>query len=128
MKYIRTKDGRIIKIFDGDIDNEICGIKFDTMGFRLQITMQFNCIVKEDIVKIADTIEDLCDEFVLDHPLFGDSCKCLYHSFEKAKNGIKKRSDNAHNLYDFNIYGAIWTDKGLIYVAKLNDKGELELL
>ena len=26
------------------------------------------------------------------------------------------------------IYGAIWTDKGLIYVAKMNDKGELELL
>lgn len=128
MKYIRTQDGRIIKIFDGDIDNEICGIKFDTMGFRLQITMQFNCIVKEDIVKIADTIEDLCDEFVLDHPLFGDSCKCLYHSFEKAKNGIKKRSDNAHNLYDFNIYGAIWTELGLKYVAKMNDKGELELL
>ena len=27
-----------------------------------------------------------------------------------------------------NVYGAIWTDKGLIYVAKMNDKGELELL
>ena len=26
------------------------------------------------------------------------------------------------------IYGAIWTDKGLIYAAKMNDKGELELL
>lgn len=26
------------------------------------------------------------------------------------------------------VYGAIWTDKGLIYVAKMNDKGELELL
>lgn len=25
------------------------------------------------------------------------------------------------------IYGAIWTDKGLIYVAKMNEKGELEL-
>ena len=26
------------------------------------------------------------------------------------------------------IYGAIWTDKGLIYVAKMNDKGELCLI
>lgn len=26
------------------------------------------------------------------------------------------------------LYGAIWTNKGLIYVAKMNDKGELELL
>ena len=28
----------------------------------------------------------------------------------------------------YNIYGAIWTDKGLIYVAKMNDKGDLELI
>ena len=26
------------------------------------------------------------------------------------------------------IYGAIWTDKGLIFVAKMNNEGELELL
>ena len=26
------------------------------------------------------------------------------------------------------VYGAIWTDKGLIYVAKMNEKRELELL
>jgi hypothetical protein len=27
-----------------------------------------------------------------------------------------------------NLYGAIWTSKGLIYVAKMNKEGELELL
>ena len=33
------------------------------------------------------------------------------------------------SLYNLTcIYGAIWTDKGLIYVAKMNEKGELELL
>ena len=26
------------------------------------------------------------------------------------------------------FYGAIWTSKGLIYVAKMNEKGDLELL
>ena len=26
------------------------------------------------------------------------------------------------------IYGAIWTDKGLIFVAKMNSEGVLELL
>ena len=31
-------------------------------------------------------------------------------------------------LKDSPIYGAIWTNKGLIYVAEMNDKGELELL
>ena len=27
-----------------------------------------------------------------------------------------------------NVYGAIWTDKGLVYVIKMNEKGEFELL
>ena len=31
-------------------------------------------------------------------------------------------------LEDYDWYGAIWTDKGLIYVAKMNSNGELELL
>lgn len=110
MKYIRTKDGIILNPAPLYCGNNEFG----------------TCMGEE--ARQADTIEELCDEFVLDHPLFGDNCKCLYHSFEKAKNGIKKRSDNAHNLYDFIIYGAIWTDKGLIYVAKMNKKGELELL
>ena len=121
MKYIRTKDGRIIKIFDGDIDNEVCGIKFDTMGFRLQTTMQFNCIVKEDIVKITDTIEELCDEFIV----VSDNCKSPIISalpFDELQLYAKGRTK-----YTI-CYGAIWTDKGLIYVAKMNDKGELELL
>ena len=26
------------------------------------------------------------------------------------------------------VYGAIWTDTGLKYIAKMNEKGELELL
>lgn len=38
---------------------------------------------------------------------------------------ILKRENNYPTAQ---IYGAIWTDKGLIYVAKMNDKGELELL
>ena len=123
MRYIRTKDGRIIKI------GEQTDVGYEKGTFEVHnktgIVASYEPI---EVLKETNTIEELCDEFVLDHPLFRDNCKCLYHSFEKAKNGIKKRSDNAHNLYDFNIYGAIWTNKGLIYVAKMNEKGELELL
>ena len=119
MKYIRTKDG----IYDLDKS-----ILYEFTGHKVKMPYCEEYEKQPELCKTADTIEELCDEFVLDHPLFGDSCKCLYHSFEKAKNGIKKRSDNAHNLCNFNIYGAIWTSKGLIYVAKINDKDELELL
>ena len=68
------------------------------------------------IVKQADTIEELCDEFVFTKGNIKNVF--LPMTFHKEKD---------LTFYD-EIYGAIWTDKGLIYVAKMNDKGELELL
>ena len=119
MKYIRTKDGII----------DLSKVTIGENGWKdIEEYIAFKQEEQKELIKQADTIEDLCDEFVLDHPLFANNCKCLYHSFEKAKNGIKKRSGDAHDLYDFVIYGAIWTDKGLIYVVKMNNKEELELL
>ena len=92
MKYIRTKDGCILEK-DKVLHN---------------ISKAFG--VKD--VKEADTIEELCDEYVVeDRDDFA-----VFHNLKLAKQtkGV--------------VYGAIWTDKGLIYVAKMNDKGELELL
>ena len=73
--------------------------------------------------KIADTIEELCDEFVC----LGSAeyQKYVKHSLKEA---LQKKEWLERKGYTCNIYGAIWTDKGLIYVAKMNDKGELELL
>lgn len=61
--------------------------------------------------KIADNIEELCDEFVYKHLVFTEYEDVLKIAHDKQF-----------------IYGAIWTDNGLIYVAKMNKKGELELL
>lgn len=71
-----------------------------------------------DIVKSADTIEELCDEIVV---CFDSNVRpvMINHSIFWAKHYAGKTG---------HIMGAIWTDKGLIYVAKMNDKGELELL
>lgn len=82
---------------------------------------------RKEIIKQADTIEELCDELVLieeDYPIIIEELN--------FKEGTYLRN----NEYEFLsklpenpiIYGAIWTDKGLIYVAKMNEKGELELL
>ena len=57
----------------------------------------------------ADAIEELCDEFVV---------------IVDGKHYIRVPASNPN----FQTYGAIWTEKGLIYVAKMNEKGELELL
>lgn len=109
MKYIRTKDGRILK----------------GSNYGFGVGMPY----KNYDVKIADTIEELCDEFIdVDN-----------HEFYKIvhKNGITyaiSRTKVFIGHYDIRlkeigqIMGAIYTDKGLIYVAKMNEKGELELI
>lgn len=117
MKYIRTKNEIIdlskLDNFDindrGDItwynDTEKCG----------------HMIEYEDIIKTADTIEELCDEFVIDG-IYGHQ---VIHSYKEMKE-VEFECIREGNYVE--IYGAIWTDKGLIYVAKMNEKGDLELL
>ena len=100
MKYIRTKDN----VF------EVTG-RF-AMGYYNQYIRP---VFDEDIIKQANTIEELCDKFVKtrpDLPTLISQTGILWN--------VKRTGEE--------IYGAIWTDKGLIYVAKMNDEGEFELL
>ena len=157
MKYIRTKDG----VFEITRQNDSCVM---VKGKYLKE----ECKLKRKEDKQADTIEELCDEFVIvnnaDRLPFRLSVSVakeleekdktgneLYQGttellFDLAKNKLKNlkefvgdkehHDEYANYLYENNpnfvfegtIKGAIWTDKGLIYVAKMNDKGELELL
>ena len=118
MKYIRTKDGRII--FNHEhleiIDNTLCSMQNDRVW-----------LIIGGVDKQADTIEELCDEFrnitygknpEISNPL----------TYEQAKELKLKDVQRDEFAPNFKTFGAIWTDKGLIYVAKMNDKGELELL
>lgn len=76
----------------------------------------------------ADTIKELCDELVL---IEVDGYPTLLEElyFERRR-FLRKNEYEFLSVLPENpiIYGAIWTDEGLIYVAKMNDKGELELL
>ena len=72
--------------------------------------------------KQANTIEELCDEFVW------ISVDNEYHNRKANEYGLRTSKMQLGCPQLKEIYGAIWTDKGLIYVAKMNDKGELELL
>lgn len=142
MRYIRTKDGRIVeesKLEPGLKQNlititrksdnkeitqligdyasdylnwvaicEYCRChKINPKDIKYEITTLFN-----DVLKQADTIKELCDEFVM-----------ISYGKHKLDIGCHSYGDKK-----IQIYGAIWTDKGLIYVAKMNEKGELELL
>ena len=116
MNYIRTKDGRIVKVEEHMMIKEttIDGVK---KCFRLVYKNRpFVCVLRGDedyIIKQADTIEELIDEFV-----FTDSNNSFYQV--ETYNSVCGK--------DIVCYGAIWTGKGLIYVAKMNEKGELELI
>lgn len=113
MEYIRTKDG-IYKAA------EIKGMIVARGGVAYSCDIadvHFPIVFKEkDIAKQSDTIEELCDEFVSVYDKYHDHWDNLKECLQLCWDGGAE------------IYGAIWTDKGLIYVAKMNEKGELELL
>lgn len=110
MKYIRTESG-IYELFSSN--SRSSKFLYPTKnGYRLCQRENWRC-------RFADTIEELCDEFVIcceGKPICQFACKIW-------NNNKMKSLSNGNDFY-----GAIWTDKGLIYVAKMNDKGELELL
>lgn len=107
MKYIRTKGG----IFD--ITGKI--IKDTYYGLK-QNEVYIGCDYRQ-----ANTIEELCDEFVVvanEFPFhfINPLCGEVFNRFDRM--GAKITG----------IYGAIWTDKGLIYAAELNKEGEWKLI
>lgn len=82
----------------------------------------------------ADTIEELCDEFRgvwTNYCEDGKDAHEEYH-YDKEKNVFYddfEELTHKEAIEKFDIfYGAIWTDRGLIYVAIMNDFGELALL
>ena len=113
MKYIRTKD----KIYKASLYLK------EYTGWYINEKTQLYTFTEREIVNQADTIEELCDEFVA----FKSSKDYGILDAQDYITGSKWEIEEYYNN-GYQIYGAIWTDKGLIYVAKMNDKGELELL
>lgn len=136
MKYVRTED-RII-----NLERVVYGIKVihlneneiksgNWAGWYLyndRYYYELECR-DADIIKQADTIEELCDEVVVINKTIEDYPYLFNKHLFKKDEKIGKTIKDYITLYTNTvIYGAIWTDKGLIYVAKMNEKGELELL
>lgn len=107
MKYIRTKDGRIID--------------FDSLTETAKASVSMDAMEKSCAFEIADTVEELCDEIV---EIIDGKAQVVYADISFNDLAIAKIRGKNNAI----IYGAIWTDKGLIYMAKMNNKGELELL
>ena len=110
-KYIRTKDGRIAEIKDNMF------VKQSDVLRLVYKDKPYICVLNGDdeIIKQADNIEELCEEFVM----VNNSCFTKPQIIDFIDLDMYKGET---------IYGATWCDEGLIYVAKINDKGELELI
>lgn len=121
MKYIRTKDGIYERMFP---DCETQRISFDHKTIEpAYYTTKNDWIAKKDVVKQADTIEELCDCYVI----IGSGS---YQKYIKSniKDALKKKEWLKKLGYSCQIYGSIWTGADLHSVAKMNEEGELELL
>ena len=150
--YVRTKDGAIYDLKSKEIssiEQKDCWVnifyynrekgqylEWDDNGGRSMDT-----IYKTEILKQSDNLEELCDEFVyikdgiasqyltIDFKFKRDDEFCALRN-KLTANGIAEISKgiSKYELENGELKFAIWTDKGLIYVSKMNDKGELELI
>lgn len=133
MRYIRTENGiyEVIKPYDPSklLSSRTTMVKDKSM-------LGFTNIPNMVILKEADNIEELCDDFigVLDN---GNGSHIWYDEeylaiteweTQEELSALKFKYAKANLSLNEILYGAIWTSKGLIYVAKMNKKGELELL
>jgi len=114
MKYIRTENNIYELNDDVYVKNDEAFMRWFWGGQEIE---------PDDlgkVIKQADTIEELCDWFFLE----GANCYPInYKKFSTAKRA-KERMQIEQNLYGvIHVKG-----KGLIYVAKMNDKGVLELI
>ena len=107
--YIRTKDG-IYEVVGFDDECIIPSPIIKMNGKLTHCSGYKNC-------KQADIIEELCDEFVY---CYRDDMPILVNE-EQIKQIIL-----VDRIQD--VRGAIWTDKGLIYVAEMNEDGVLCLI
>ena len=129
-KYVRIKDGifeiRVLEPYKGS-DN-----KYDYfIGCKNRET-DISGFYRKNEIRLSDTISELCDEYVTVDSKFEKPSICDIYELGGEKfvywNEYSNEPLLKEVLKESDIYGAIWTDKGLIYVAKLNEKGELELL
>lgn len=132
MKYIRTEDG----IYEYEKVKTRVFVQEGMYSKEKPLSEEESLkLFPYEIIKQADTIEELCDEYVAIRKV--DGIKFLAE-IRKAAHGrtlglktdlfIWRKPLIKSIKKEFKVYGAIWTDKGLIYVAKMNKKGELELL
>ena len=124
MRYIRTENEIFEVIDENDRYYRCINPQISWATIKSKIENDENGI--DYVIAESNTIEKLCDEFVLvvDYSKIGKNNEHIIiknnklEYFKLLTNVIKNST----------IFGAIWTSKGLIYVAKMNSEGKLVLI
>ena len=118
--YIRTKDG----VYEVKVN------KYYELVYCKNNQIVLSC----NIIKQSENLEELCDEFVLH---YGDTMQTSipipWATYERRDDNWQKHKEKLISELKkaerkATVYGAIWTSKGLIYVAKMDENGDLELI
>ena len=132
MKYIRTKDGSIYEVIKENDRGFVVEDFFDT-DEPPYCKSELIVVLPNWVHKQSDNIEELCDVFDVYRKWNGHNCfdqtraeMAANKAFQYAMEEYNAYKDDGDDIIWFK--GAIWTNKGLIYVAKMNDKGNWELL
>lgn len=107
--YIRTKN-RIYKV-----ESETC----DKQGYFIG---DYDVILKKQVINQSENLFELIDEFVV----IRDSTKTNQLVRTDSIGYLKEMIKEDKRIVE--IKGAIWTDWGLKYVAKMTNEGKLELI
>ena len=122
-KYVRTKD------YVYDTEKLVYGKIIDNKLYRVGWDVE-KPTFEADIIEQSDNLADLCDGFyndiLNDFDCFGFDGLYIYNDFESFKEDWK--AYRVHDNWEGDGYGFIKTSKGLIYVAKMNERGDLELI
>lgn len=119
MKYIRTKFGEMFAVRK---EYSFYGQKY----YDIYHKDKYLPIREDYVIKQANTIEELCDEIVLKQ--YAENNTIMYIRYSVKNLELAKIDGKKFSPEKYEIYGAVWCEFGLKYVAKLNSKGELELL
>lgn len=131
MKYAMTRDWQIFEVAKdlGRYGTTKAVLVIDPNGNVIDLREQNN------ILKEADNLEELCDEFLL---VGKDGSRCFvvptgvsdkyFYSYDEGDDTYNF-STKYYELEEGEVFkGMIWTDKGLIYVIEKHKGGKWKLL
>lgn len=79
-----------------------------------------------EVVNQSENLEELCDRYI---GISNNKPMIIKYEFDEYYDEYGDTYTKEELLMEYDIvYGAIYTDEGLIYVAKFNESGELELI